>query len=57
MAGSPIIFWTDGSPEALNDAKEYIKRFNLTMDDVSLKHNKTETVITAKRDTRDKLRA
>lgn len=53
----PIVFYcSDGSKECMDQAKEYIKRFNLTMDDVSLKQNTTETVIRAKRDIRDKLK-
>jgi len=52
----PVVFWSDGSKDAMDDALGYIKRFNLTMDDVSLNQNAAETVIYAKRDISEKLK-
>lgn len=51
----PVLFASDDSVEALQDAKDYIARFSLTRDDVSLKQVKGQTLVVAKRDCRAKL--
>lgn len=57
MGKGPIVFYcSDGSQGCMDQAKAYIKRFSLTMADVSLKQNETETVIYAKRDISEKLK-
>jgi hypothetical protein len=57
MAGGPVIFASDASPEALADAKSYIARFNLTKDDVALVVRGGQTIVIAKRNIADKIRA
>jgi hypothetical protein len=52
----PVIFWSDDSPEGLRDAKEYIRRFSLTRDDVSLVQKEGQTIVFAKRNIADKLK-
>mgnify|MGYP005988307831 CR=1 FL=1 len=52
----PVVFWSDGSKDAMKEALGYIKRFSLTMDDVGLKQNASETIIYAKRDISGKLK-
>jgi hypothetical protein len=51
-----VLYASDDSPEAVDDAKEYIKRFSLTRDDVSIIRKEGQTLVIAKRDCRDKLR-
>ena len=51
-----VLYASDDSPEAVKDAKEYIKRFSLTRDDVSIIRKAGQTLVIAKRDCRDKLR-
>ena len=51
----PVLFASDDSPEALQDAKDYIARFSLTRDDVSLRQTNGQTIVMAKRDCREKL--
>lgn len=55
MANGPVIYASDGSPEALADAKAYIARFGLTRDDVSLIQRRGQTLVIAKRDCSAKL--
>ena len=55
MVKGPVIYASDASPEALDDAKAYIKRFNLTTDDVALVRRDGQTLVIAKRDCSAKL--
>lgn len=55
MAQGPVIFASDDSAEALEDAKAYIKRFSLTLDDVALVRRDGQTLVVAKRDVSAKL--
>lgn len=57
MANGPIIFASDDSPDAMIDALAYIKKYNLTRDDVALKVSVGQTLIYAKRNIMEKLRA
>ena len=50
-----VIYASDGSPEAMDDAKAYIKRFSLTQDDVALVRRGGQTLVIAKRDCSAKL--
>lgn len=50
MAQGPVIYASDDSAEALADARAYIKRFNLTPDDVALVRRNGQTLVIAKRD-------
>ena len=52
---APVLFWSDASREALREAKEYIRRFDLTKGDVSLVQRDGQTMVLAKRDVRSKL--
>ena len=54
MAG-PVIYASDASAEALEDAKAYIRRFDLTRDDVTLVQRRGQTLVVAKRDCSAKL--
>ena len=56
MVNGPVIYASDTSPEAMEDAKAYIKRFNLTPDDVALLRRGNQTLVIAKRDCSAKLR-
>ena len=47
--GGPVIYASDGSPDAMDDAKAYIKRFSLTQDDVALVRRGGRTLVIAKR--------
>jgi hypothetical protein len=51
-----VLFASDDSLESVDDAKEYIKRFSLTRDDVSIIRKAGQTLVIAKRDCQDKLR-
>lgn len=51
----PVIYASDASPEALEDAKTYIRRFGLTTDDVALVRRRGQTLVIAKRDCSAKL--
>ena len=51
----PVIYASDASPEALEDAKAYIKRFGLTSEDVALVRRGGATLVVAKRDCSAKL--
>ena len=55
MANGPVIYASDASPEAMEDAKAYIKRFSLTQDDVALVRRGGQTLVIAKRDCSAKL--
>ena len=55
MASGPVIYASDGSAAALEDAKAYIARFGLTRDDVVLIQRRGQTLVVAKRDCSAKL--
>ena len=55
MANGPVIYASDASAEALEDAKAYIRRFDLTRDDVTLVQRRGQTLVVAKRDCSAKL--
>jgi len=50
-----VIYASDLSTEAIDDAKAYIKRFSLTQDDVALVRRGGQTLVIAKRDCSAKL--
>lgn len=52
----PVLYASDLSQEALEDAKGYIKRFSLNQDDVALIRRNGQTLVIAKRDCSAKLR-
>lgn len=52
----PILFASDTSAEAVEDAKAYIRRFDLTRDDVRLVQENGQTLVIAKRNIADKIR-
>lgn len=56
MTNGPVIYASDASAAALEDAKAYIKRFSLTADDVALVRRGGQTLVVAKRDCSAKLR-
>jgi ribosomal protein L36 len=45
----PVLFASDDSEEAVEDAKTYISRFRLTHDDVQLVKRERQTLVIAKR--------
>ncbi len=51
----PVIYASDNSPVALAEAKDYIARFNLSRDDVSLVVRGRQTLVIAKRNCAEKL--
>ena len=51
----PVLYASNSSQEALDDAKEYIARFGLTADDVALVRRGGQTLVIAKRDCSAKL--
>jgi hypothetical protein len=51
----PVLFASDDSKEAVEDAKAYIKRFGLTHDDVQLVKHGGQTLVIAKRNISNKL--
>jgi len=55
LAGGPVIFASDDSTEALEDAKAYIARFGLTQDDVGIFRRNGQTLVVAKRNCSAKL--
>lgn len=55
MAQGPVIYASNASAEALDDAKAYIKRFGLTAEDVTLVRRGGQTLVIAKRDCSAKL--
>ena len=55
MVKGPVIYASDASAAALEDAKAYIKRFGLTPDDVALVRRGGQTLVVAKRDCSAKL--
>lgn len=55
MARGPILYASDDSQDALDDAKAYIRRFSLDRDDVSLVVKNGQTLVVAKRDCSKKL--
>lgn len=56
MTNGPVIYASDASAAALEDAKAYIRRFDLTADDVALVRRAGQTLVVAKRDCSAKLR-
>ena len=52
----PVLYASDDSAEAVEDAKAYIRRFGLTQDDVKLIRQGGQTLVIAKRNIADKLR-
>jgi len=56
MARGPVIFASDDSPEAVRDAKAYIRRFDLTRDDVSIVQKDGQTLVVAKRNVAEKIK-
>lgn len=55
MARGPVLYASDDSQDALDDAKAYIRRFSLDRDDVSLVVRNGQTLVIAKRDCSEKL--
>lgn len=55
MAKGPVIFASDASHDGIADAKAYIRRFNLTREDVSLVVRNGQALVIAKRDCSAKL--
>ena len=51
----PVIYASDDSADALEDAKAYIRRFELTQDDVRLVRHGGQTLVIAKRNIAAKL--
>ena len=51
----PVLFASDDSKEAVEDAKTYIKRFGLTPDDVQLVRCGGQTLVIAKRNISNRL--
>ncbi len=51
----PVLFASDDSEEAVDDAKAYIKRFRLTNDDVQLVKRDGQTLVIAKQNVLNKL--
>ena len=51
----PVLFASDDSKEAVEDAKIYIKRFRLTPDDVQLVKRDGQTLVIAKRNISNRL--
>jgi hypothetical protein len=54
--GGPVLFASDDSQDALDDAKAYIGRFGLTKDDVRLVRSDGQTLVIAKRNVASKLK-
>lgn len=52
----PVLYASDDSAGAVEDAKAYIRRFGLTQDDVKLVRQGGQTLVIAKRNIADKLR-
>jgi ribosomal protein L36 len=51
----PVLFASDDSEEAVDDAKAYISRFRLTHDDVQLVRREGQTLVIAKRNVSNRL--
>lgn len=51
----PVLYASDDSHDALEDAKAYIVRFGLTQDDVRLVRREGQTLVIAKRNVASKL--
>ena len=51
----PVLFASDDSEAAVEDAKAYIKRFRLTPDDVQLVKRGGQTLVIAKRNISNRL--
>lgn len=51
----PVLFASDDSKEAVEDAKAYIKRFGLTHEDVQLVKHGGQTLVIAKRNISNRL--
>ena len=51
----PVLFASDHSEDAVEDAKAYIRRFGLTHDDVQLVKRDGQTLVIAKRNISNKL--
>jgi len=51
----PVLFASDDSEEAVDDAKTYIRRFRLTHDDVQLVKRDGQTLVIAKQNVLNKL--
>jgi hypothetical protein len=51
----PVLFASDDSEEAVEDAKTYISRFRLTHDDVQLVRREGQTLVIAKRNVLNRL--
>lgn len=52
----PVLYASDDSQAAIDDAKAYIARFGLTQDDVRIVRRAGQTLVIAKRNVSDKLR-
>ena len=52
----PVLYASDDSQDALDDAKAYIARFGLTKDDVRLVRQDGQTLVIAKRNVAAKLK-
>ena len=55
MAKGPVIFASDSSHDGVADAKAYIRRFDLTREDVALVVRSGQALVIAKRDCSAKL--
>lgn len=44
-----ILFWSNDSPEGIQDAKEYIRHYKLTRDDVRLIKKDEQVMVISKR--------
>ena len=51
----PVLYASDASDAALDDAKAYIRRFGLTPDDVKIVRQDGQTLVIAKRNVAEKL--
>lgn len=45
-----VLFWSNDSPESIQDAKQYIHAHKLTRDDVRLIKKEGEVMVISKRD-------
>lgn len=51
----PVLFASDDSADAVDDARAYVARFGLTRDDVQIIRHNGQTLVIAKRNCSDKL--
>lgn len=49
MDKNTVLFWSDESPESIDDAKKYIHTHKLTRDDVRLIKKEGEVMVISKR--------